>query len=207
MGIFGSKKSPEELLKEYQKLLRKSQREIERERMKLQRQEKTIIADMKKMAKEGQANSCKIMAKDLVRTRHTIQKFYRMKAQLQAVSLRIQTMRSSATMTKAMRGTAKAMAAMNRATNIPVMQKVLMEFEKQNEFMQTKEETMEDTLDDIFEESGEEDEVEEEVGKVFEELKINLVGQLENTPVEAQKNTDVQANDLEKRLANLKNNN
>ncbi|KAJ5079430.1 charged multivesicular body protein 2a [Anaeramoeba ignava] len=193
MGIFGSKKSPEELLKEYQKLLRKSQREIERERMKLQRQEKTIIADMKKMAKEGQANSCKIMAKDLVRTRHTIQKFYRMKAQLQAVSLRIQTMRSSATMTKAMRGTAKAMAAMNRATNIP--------------FMQTKEETMEDTLDDIFEESGEEDEVEEEVGKVFEELKINLVGQLENTPVEAQKNTDVQANDLEKRLANLKNNN
>ncbi|KAJ5079449.1 charged multivesicular body protein 2a [Anaeramoeba ignava] len=113
MGIFGSKKSPEELLKEYQKLLRKSQREIERERMKLQRQEKTIIADMKKMAKEGQANSCKIMAKDLVRTRHTIQKFYRMKAQLQAVSLRIQTMRSSATMTKAMRGTA-------RLDNVPV---------------------------------------------------------------------------------------
>jgi len=34
--------------------------------------------------------ACKIMAKDLVRTRRYIQKFYEMKTQLQAVSLRIQ---------------------------------------------------------------------------------------------------------------------
>lgn len=35
-------------------------------------------------------NACKVMAKDLVRTRRYIQKFYQMKTQLQAVSLRIQ---------------------------------------------------------------------------------------------------------------------
>ena len=34
--------------------------------------------------------ACKVMAKDLVRTRRNVQKFYQMKTQLQAVGLRIQ---------------------------------------------------------------------------------------------------------------------
>lgn len=44
------------------------------------------------------------MAKDLVRTRRYIQKFYQMRTQLQAVGLRIQTLRSNQQMADAMRG-------------------------------------------------------------------------------------------------------
>jgi hypothetical protein len=44
------------------------------------------------------------MAKDLVRTRRYVQKFYQMRTQLQAVGLRIQTLRSNQQMTDAMRG-------------------------------------------------------------------------------------------------------
>lgn len=44
------------------------------------------------------------MAKDLVRTRRYIQKFYQMRTQLQAVGLRIQTLRSNQQMAEAMRG-------------------------------------------------------------------------------------------------------
>ena len=44
------------------------------------------------------------MAKDLVRTRRYIQKFYQMKTQLQAVGLRIQALRSNQQMAEAMRG-------------------------------------------------------------------------------------------------------
>ena len=47
------------------------------------------------------------MAKDLVRTRKYIQKFYQMRTQLQAVSLRIQTLRSNQQMSEAMRGATK----------------------------------------------------------------------------------------------------
>ena len=49
-------------------------------------------------------NACKVMAKDLVRTRRYVQKFYQMRTQLQAVSLRIQTLRSNQQMADAMRG-------------------------------------------------------------------------------------------------------
>jgi len=44
------------------------------------------------------------MAKDLVRTRRYTQKFYQMRTQLQAVGLRIQTLRSNQQMAEAMRG-------------------------------------------------------------------------------------------------------
>lgn len=48
--------------------------------------------------------SCKVMAKDLVRTRRYISKFYSMRTQLQAVSLRLQTLRSNQQMAEAMKG-------------------------------------------------------------------------------------------------------
>lgn len=44
------------------------------------------------------------MAKDLVRTRRYISKFYGMRTQLQAVSLRLQTLRSNQQMAEAMKG-------------------------------------------------------------------------------------------------------
>ena len=55
-------------------------------------------------------NACKVMAKDLVRTRRYVQKFYQMRTQLQAVGLRIQTLRSNQQMAEAMRGATRVRA-------------------------------------------------------------------------------------------------
>jgi hypothetical protein len=52
----------------------------------------------------AQQGPCKVMAKDLVRTRRYISKFYAMRTQLQAVSLRLQTLRSNEQMAQAMKG-------------------------------------------------------------------------------------------------------
>ena len=49
------------------------------------------------------------MAKDLVRTRRYIQKFVQMRTQLQAVGLRIQTLRSNQQMADAMRGATRVL--------------------------------------------------------------------------------------------------
>lgn len=54
------------------------------------------------------------MAKDLVRTRRYVKKFMLMKANIQAVSLKIQTLRSQNTMAEAMKGVTKAMQSMNK---------------------------------------------------------------------------------------------
>ena len=41
----------------------KAMRELDRERAKMEQQEKKIIADIKKMAKQGQMDAVKVMAK------------------------------------------------------------------------------------------------------------------------------------------------
>uniref|UniRef100_A0A3B4TRH5 Charged multivesicular body protein 2A n=1 Tax=Seriola dumerili TaxID=41447 RepID=A0A3B4TRH5_SERDU len=112
--LFGRKKTPEEMLRQNQRALNRAMRELDRERMKLEQQEKKIIADIKKMAKQGQMDAVKIMAKDLVRTRRYVKKFIMMKANIQAVSLKIQTLKSNNSMAQAMKGVTKAMATMNR---------------------------------------------------------------------------------------------
>lgn len=102
--LFGKKISPDEMLRKNQRALNKAMRDLDRERMKMDQQEKKIIADIKKMAKEGQMDAVKIMAKDLVRTRRYSKKFMLMKANIQAVSLKIQTLKSQNTMAQAMKG-------------------------------------------------------------------------------------------------------
>jgi len=87
---FGKRMTAAERLRKHQRSLEKTQRELDRERTKLENQEKKLIAEIKKSAKNGQMGACKIQAKDLVRTRRYIEKFYSMRTQLQAISLRIQ---------------------------------------------------------------------------------------------------------------------
>ena len=109
-SLFGRRQTPAEKLRAHQRALTKAQRELDRERSKLEAQEKKLIVDIRKSAREGQMSACRIQARDLVRTRRQVQKFYQMRTQLQAVSLRIQTLRSSTQMAEAMKGATRVSA-------------------------------------------------------------------------------------------------
>lgn len=180
--LFGKRISPEEMMRKNQRALNKAMRDLDRERMKMEQQEKKIIADIKKMAKEGQMDAVKIMAKDLVRTRRYTKKFMLMKANIQAVSLKIQTLKSQNTMAQAMQGVTKAMQSMNRQMNLPQIQKILHEFEKQSEIMDMKEEMINDAMDDAMEDEGDEEETDAVVSQVLDELGLQLNDQLSDLP-------------------------
>ncbi len=65
--------TPQQRLRKHQRALEKTQRELDRERVKLENQEKKLVQDIKKSAKNGQMGACKIQAKDLVRTRRSVE--------------------------------------------------------------------------------------------------------------------------------------
>lgn len=52
--LFGKKLTPEEMLRKNQRALNKAMRDLDREKQRMEQQEKKIIADIKKLAKEGQ---------------------------------------------------------------------------------------------------------------------------------------------------------
>jgi len=184
--MFGRTKTPAERLRQHQRAIQKAQRELDRERTKLEAQQKTLVNDIKKAARDGQISVCKIKARDLVRTRRYIEKFYGMRTQLQAVSLRLQTMSTNQAMAQSMKGATKAMSMMSRQMNIPAMQRILMEFEKESSMMDMKEEMMSDAVDDVMDDVGEGETEEEEGDKilkeVLDEIGISVGQQLETAP-------------------------
>jgi len=180
--LFGRKKTPEEMLRQNQRALNKAMRDLDRERQKMEQQEKKIIADIKKMAKQGQMDAVKIMAKDLVRTRRYVKKFISLRANIQAVSLKIQTLKANNTMAQAMKGVTKAMAAMNKQLKLPEIQKIMMEFEKQSEIMDMKEEMMSDAIDDALGDEDDEEESDAIVAQVLDELGLQMADEMSGLP-------------------------
>merc|ERR1712142_1424557 len=135
------------------------------------------------MAKKNEMATVKIMAKDLVRTRNTCKKFMVMRANIQAVSLKIQTLKSQNAMAMAMKDVTKAMQRMNKQMKLPEIQKIMMEFEKQTEMMDMKEEMMSDAIDDAMGDEDDEEESDAIVTQVLDELGLQLTDQLTGVPV------------------------
>ncbi|KAJ5587507.1 uncharacterized protein N7459_003272 [Penicillium hispanicum] len=183
---FGKRMTPAERLRKHQRALDRTQRELDRERVKLENQEKKLVQDIKKSAKNGQIGACKIQAKDLVRTRRYVQKFYQMRTQLQAISLRIQTVRSNEQMMQSMKGATMLLGSMNRQMNLPALQRIAMEFERENEVMDERQEMMDDAIDEATGIEGEEEEGEDIVKEVLDEIGVDLGQALGETPSDIQ---------------------
>jgi len=169
-------------LRQNQRALNKAMRDLDRERTKMEGQEKKLIADIKKMAKDNQMDAVKIMAKDLVRTRRYVKKFILMKANIQAVSLKVQTLRSQNAMAMAMKGVTRALQSMNKQMNLPQIQRIMADFEKQSEIMDMKEEMMNDAIDDVMGDEEDEEESDAVVTQVLDELGVQLNQQLSDLP-------------------------
>ncbi|GKZ52745.1 ESCRT-III subunit protein did4 [Aspergillus niger] len=184
---FGKRMTPAERLRKHQRALDRTQRELDRERVKLENQEKKLVQDIKKSAKNGQIGACKIQAKDLVRTRRYIQKFYQMRTQLQAISLRIQTVRSNEQMMQSMKGATMLLGSMNRQMNLPALQRIAMEFERENDIMDQRQEMMDEAIDEATGLEGEEEEGEDIVKEVLDEIGVDLSQALGETPTDIQK--------------------
>jgi len=180
--LFGRKMTPDEMLRKNKRALDKAMRELDREKAKMEQQEKKIIMEIKKNAKQGQMDAVKVMAKDLVRTRRQCKKFMIMRANIQAVSLKIQTLKSQNAMAMAMKDVTKAMQKMNKQMKLPEIQKIMMEFEKQTELMDMKEEMMSDAIDDAMGDEDDEEESDAIVTQVLDELGLQLTDQMTAVP-------------------------
>ena len=98
-----------------------------------------------------------------------------MRANIQAVSLKIQTLKSQNAMAQAMKGVTKAMMNMNKQMKLPEIQKIMQEFEKQSEIMDMKEEMMSDVIDDALGDEDDEEESDAIVSQVTEIVIVNWV--------------------------------
>lgn len=92
---------------------------------------------------------------------------------LAAVTDSFQTVRSNEQMMQSMKGATSLLGSMNRQMNLPALQRIAMEFEKENDIMDQRQEMMDDAIDDV---TGLEDEEEGEevVNQVLDEIGVDL---------------------------------
>jgi charged multivesicular body protein 2A len=116
-------------------------------------------------------------------------------------------------MATAMQGVGKAMANMNQAMNLPAMQKIMRDFERENEKMDITQETMEDAMDGVMGDADDSDEEDLIVNQVLDEIGINVGQQMEAAPTgapaaaepaAAAEEKDAGVAELEARLNNLR---
>lgn len=74
---------------------------------------------------------------------------------------------------QSMKGATVLLGSMNRQMNLPALQRIAMEFERENDIMDQRQEMMDDAIDDV---TGLEDEEESEdvVNQVLDEIGIDL---------------------------------
>eukprot|EP00727_Mastigamoeba_balamuthi_P007137 m51a1_g3043 hypothetical protein (212) ;mRNA; r:935318-936193 len=179
MSLFRKAPSAREVARTQQRDLRGAQRDLDRELQVLDRQEQQITAEIKRLASKGQNASAKTMARELVRVRAQRERIVLTKSKLSGVSARTTTMAANQSMVHAMGGATKAMGKMNAATPTAKMVGTAQEFSKQSEMMDMKQEMIDDVLD-----GGEEEELEADsvVSQVFDEIGLDLSGQLKSAP-------------------------
>lgn len=118
------------------------------------------------------------MAKNYVRTKKQINKFYQLRAHLQGVGTQLQTMKSIDAMANAMRNTTKAMTMMSRRLNMPQLQGIMRGFAMESDRMEMVGEVMGDTLDGVLEGEDDEEEADAMVDAVLTELNIKRRNQI-----------------------------
>ncbi|XP_009869373.1 PREDICTED: charged multivesicular body protein 2b-like, partial [Apaloderma vittatum] len=95
------------IIKEQNRELRGTQRTITRDRAALEKQEKQLELEIKKMAKTGNKEACKVLAKQLVQLRKQKNRTYAVSSKVTSMSIQTKVMNSQMKMAGAMSTTAK----------------------------------------------------------------------------------------------------
>ncbi|KAJ8407370.1 hypothetical protein AAFF_G00279440 [Aldrovandia affinis] len=107
MASLFKKKTVDDVIKEQNKELRGTQRQIGRDRAALEKEEKRVELEIKKMAKSGNKDACKILAKQLVQLRKQKNRTYAVSSKVTSMSTQTKVMNSQMKMAGAMATTTK----------------------------------------------------------------------------------------------------
>jgi len=211
MGLFGhTKVDPKKKVNEMSGLLRRESRQIDRQIQTIEREQNKTKMEIKKAAKAGNKEVCKILAKEIINANKAKSKLYQSKAHMNSVMLNMKTQLATIRITGAVEKSTQVMSAMNRLVKIPEIQKTMNEMSKEMMKMGIIEELMEDAMEGLEPEDIEED-ADKEVEKVLFELTAGQLGSMPSAqtsdpirPAAAEEEDEVD-DEMLQRLAGLRN--
>ncbi|KAI4456804.1 charged multivesicular body protein [Holotrichia oblita] len=182
MFNFFSKPDPKVEQRQVDRQLRKAGRDLERDRRELEKQEKLLELEIKRLAKEGNQDGCRILAKQLIQLRKQKTRAYQANSKIQSIGIQNKAMQANVKLADAMGVAGKTMADMNTVLKPEQVLATVNAFGKQSMQMDMTEEMINDSLDDILNESGDEEESDNIVTQVLDEIGIEISGKISEAP-------------------------
>lgn len=166
-------KDPLEDMKKWQRELKSEMRSMEREIKKIEQAEKKSEEECRKLAKANRIDACRLLAKEIVRTRAARDRMFNAKAQLNSVSMQLKTQASMVKAAGCVKKSTQVMTAMNKLVKLPELQKTMADMAREMERAGLIEDMVGDALESL-DPAEIEDDTNKEVDAVVAELTSGL---------------------------------
>ncbi|GLT80761.1 hypothetical protein SLA2020_521840 [Shorea laevis] len=177
-SIIKPKPNPQQQLRDWQRRLRQECRNIERQTRDIQREEKNVQKAIREAAKRNDMGSAKALAKEIVRSRRTVNRLYENKAQLNSISMHLGESVAIARTVGHLSKSAEVMKLVNNLMKAPEVAATMQEFTKEMTKAGVIEEMVNDSVDAALDSEDIEEETEEEVDKVLTAIAGETAAQL-----------------------------
>lgn len=178
----GRPKSQSAKVSEQRAQLRSGVRALAREESKSAKEEQTLIADIKRLAKCGDIQRCTSKAKELVRVRAHTARIRTTQSQFTAMSRQLGTLVHTVSTGDNMAKLTLFLRDMNKNMDIRSMHNMFKEFEAQQCRLGETATLMEENMDSVFEAENESECTDDALSGIFAELGVDIKHQMQASP-------------------------
>ncbi|KAG0240360.1 Snf7-domain-containing protein [Mortierella sp. GBAus27b] len=206
---FFGKKTPEEMVRKWRTDINAQQRALDRQKRGIEAEEQKAKRMIKQMAKKGDIKTCKILAKELVRSKRQKDRIVTSKAQLNSISMHLQHQLATLKIAGTLQRSTELMGTVNNLVKLPEISAQMQEMSREMMRAGIIDEMIQDTMESMDDEELEE-EAEEEVNNVLFKITDGLLGEAPlaagNLPTEAEEELEEEPalDDMQRRLEALK---
>ncbi|CAF2111652.1 unnamed protein product [Rotaria magnacalcarata] len=211
--MFSKKPSVTEQAKAHSRELRTTDRDLVRDRRKIEVEEQRLMNEIRKAAATNNKKAVEILAKQLIKVRNQKDKSLQASGQIQSLATQSTMMASNVRLAGAMETTAKTMSKMNKVMNPEQMSKVSQQFVQEHTKFAITDDMIGESLEAALGQEGDSEEEDAIVNQVLDEIGISLNNKIANAPhvpaaassvAASRKQANNEDDDIERMLANLR---
>lgn len=171
-----------ELARQNDRTINRAQREMARERLRLEAEEKKIMSEIKAMGRKGRMVEARMLAKNLVQVRNAKARTYQASIQAGAVGSQARMAQANATMMGVVDSTRQVMANANGLNDPQKHMRMMQDFEMETEKYKLNEEMTDEVLDSVLGGSEVEGETDDVLNAVLDEIGFEVSGRMGEAP-------------------------
>ncbi|KAI8975601.1 Snf7-domain-containing protein [Mycotypha africana] len=173
---FFGKKTPDELVKKWRQEIRAQQRGIDRQIRSIDTEEAKVKRSIKQVAKKGDTKSCKLLAKELIRSQKHKNRLYTSKAQMNSIIMQLEHQLATLKVAGTLQKSSEVMKLVSQLSKLPEVSKTMQQMSMEMTKAGLLEEMIGDTIDMMDDEDIEEA-ADQEVDNVLYQITDGLLGE------------------------------